>query len=87
MSPAPTDDPTEASLRPPEPAREISPLRWAGLLVALLALALAAWHGWGWLHEYVAQRHAVAPARLDADLTQLLAALRAAGLIEGEPPA
>ncbi|MBS0300925.1 MAG: hypothetical protein JSR16_01975 [Proteobacteria bacterium] len=66
MSPAPTDDPTEASLRPPEPARETSPLRWAGLLVALLALALAAWHGWGWLHEYVAQRHAVAEGRAPA---------------------
>ncbi|MFO1496234.1 MAG: PqqD family peptide modification chaperone [Lysobacterales bacterium] len=49
--------------------------------------ALLAGSGRAALLETLAQRHAVAPARLDADLSQLLVALRAAGLIEGEPPA
>lgn len=59
-------DPAEAPLRPPEPTGGTGPLRWVWLLVALLALALAAWHGWGWLHDYVAQRHAVAEGRAPA---------------------
>lgn len=59
MSP-PATARTEPSLRPPEPAREAGALRWLLLLAALLALALAAWHGWGWLQDYVAQRSAAA---------------------------
>ena len=35
-------------------------MRGVLVLVALAALVLAAWHGWGWLHDYVAQRHAAA---------------------------
>lgn len=49
--------------------------------------ALLAGSGRAALLAGMAQRHAVTAARLEADLTQLLAALRAAGLTEGEPPA